>query len=591
MTAHAPLPDADAEADTALHRVRAGWHHLQLQRPLAAWASWQRALRIDPDHEAARRAVDTLATAPELPAPARAVYRFRNPADPALRSRWDDRLRGRELSELDAAADAFAALTNDNPADADAWDNLALCRAWMGRNADAVACLDRVVSLRAAADPERAEAAWTLAEVLRQGAGAEPLADDFRYAWVLDRLDGPAPAPADALFARWPDLVPVPMPTDPITGERQLDAGQVYEWLDRSPDAAGPDVGRAQDLPRVLATVIRTPALVRISSPDPSGLAALEATEVGRALAGARREKTPLPIAWSDSALGTFRLPAGLDDAARASLSRSVVEHYFEDLWVHQPRQALGGLTPLESARVAGRGDVVARARLAAVVRYREHLGSRSTHAAVYQGYPFDRLRRRLGLVAAVESVALDADDVTCMSERELDALDAAALDDHRLAQSFLSAASLCDDARAARFAAALARRAPSARAGLDPAAVFAPLVRESLRLGDPDEALDWLKTALTGAGETPTRVFTVWSAEIQARSGRPDAALRAYLALLSRPGSDAALALDGAETLLDNGHPEQALPLLLEARTRARQAGDGETLRTAEALLARRTV
>ena len=289
----------------------------------------------------------------------------------------------------------------------------------------------------------------------------------------------------------------------------------------------------------MLATVIRTPDLLRVSSPDPAGLAALEETAVGRALAGARREKTPLPIAWADAALGTFRLPPGLDDAAKASLARSVVEHVYEDLWVHQPRRSLGDLAPLEAARRADRGDLVARARLAAVVRYREQLGTRPTHAEVYQGYPFDRLRRRLGLLTPDESDAFDAADASCMGERELDGLDPSTLDDHRLADAFRSAAALRDDARTARFAAALARRPAPARDRLDPAAVFAPLVRESLRTGDPEEALAWLTTAMTGADGPRVRVFTVWSAEIHARSGRPEAALRAYQELLDRPDSD----------------------------------------------------
>jgi tetratricopeptide (TPR) repeat protein len=246
-------------------------------------------------------------------------------------------------------------------------------------------------------------------------------------------------------------------------------------------------------------------------------------------------------------------------------------------------------LTPLEAARRAARGDVVARARLSAVVRYREQLGARPTHAAIYQGYPFDRLRRRLGLLSHEASDALDADDVSCMGERELDGLDPSALDDHRLADAFTSALALRDDARTARFAAALARRPAPARARLDPEALFAPLVRESLRLGDPEEALDWLKSALADADGPRARAFTVWSAEIHARSGHPEAALRAYQELLERADGDAALALDGAETLLDNGYPDHALPLLLDARTRARRTGDRRTLRRAEALLGSR--
>jgi len=78
-------PTAEPTADGPLALVREGWRHLQLQRPLAAWACWQRALRLAPDDPAAARALATLAVAPELPAVARAAYRFRNPEDPGRR--------------------------------------------------------------------------------------------------------------------------------------------------------------------------------------------------------------------------------------------------------------------------------------------------------------------------------------------------------------------------------------------------------------------------------------------------------------------------------------------------------------------------
>ena len=63
------------------------------------------------------------------------------------------------------------------------------------------------------------------------------------------------------------------------------------------------------------------------------------------------------------------------------------------------------------------------------------------------------------------------------------------------------------------------------------------------------------------------SRTFAVWTAEVHARTGGPDAGIQLYQSLLDRPDAPAAVALDGAETLLDNGYAAQALPLLLEAR------------------------
>lgn len=565
--------------------IREGWQHLQLQRPLAAWATWQRVLRAEPDCSPAVKALERLDTASELPPAARAVYRFRTPTEPARRDRWNTRLlaSAQGLDDLSAAAKVFTAITTDDPADADAWLNLALCQAWLGRNAESVASLDRAGHLLATSDPEQAADAWTLAEVVRLGAGAEALADDFRYSWTVSWPEGLEPT--EGPFDRWPNLVPVPVPIDPLTGSPALDRGKVYEWLDRTaPGEAGDEPG-IRDVARVIATVVRLPGQLRISSPDPTGFALLDEpafAEVREVVNAARLEQTPLTIAWADAAIGTFRYPTGLDEVQKATLARAVVEHYYENLWINLPRQALGKLSPIAAARAAAKGDPVARARLSAVVRFREQLGRRPTHAAVYQGYPFDRLRRRLGLLEPGD----DANDLSCASEIELDQLDATGLDDSRLAEAFDSTAPLRNDTLTARFAAELVRRASPSLARLAPDSVFAPLVRESLRADEPDQALQWLDRAREILTADDARTFAVWSAEIHARTGNPDAALRTYQELLEH--ADAALALDGAETLLDNDHPEQAIPLLVEARDRARQSGQTAILRRAEQLIER---
>src|SRR4051812_7088995 len=97
--------------------VHQGWHHLKLQRPLAAWASWQRVLRLEPGDPAATEALGLLASADDLPAAARATYRFRPPSADR-RGCWDAAFAGRDLAELDTAVGAFEELTADDPGDA-----------------------------------------------------------------------------------------------------------------------------------------------------------------------------------------------------------------------------------------------------------------------------------------------------------------------------------------------------------------------------------------------------------------------------------------------------------------------------------------
>ncbi len=567
--------------------VKHGWAHLQRGCPLAAWASWQQALRIDPEDKPALLALERLANAAELPAAARAVYRFQTPADATKRTQWDRHLRaGEGLDDLEVAASAFRAIVADDPSDHTAWINLALCLAWLARNAEAIAALEQVVVLQAEADPEKASDAWLLAEVLRLGAGAEALADDLRYSWTLDWNGPPA-----GLIDHWPNLHALPVPIDPVTGLQALDQGQVFAWLDRPPpEPDAPLPAHPEDLPRRLAAVIVTPRLLRLSSPDPTAFAALDDDPrfafIANLLATARREKTPLGLADADAVLGTFQIPEPLAPEDRAALSRSILEYYYEDLWIHVPRIGLDNNSPRDAAR----GDAIARAKLAGVVRFREQLGARPGVTAIYQGYPFDRLRRRLGLVDPADCAAtLDLADVTCMSERELTTLDLAPLDPARLAEAFRSAAAFRDDALTLRFASAILDRDPPALAGVDPIALFAPKVRAAMSANDPEAALTSLERAIGLIDDIPAqRTFATWSAEILSRTGAPDSAADTFRRLVAQaePSRAAAVALDAAETLLDNGHTALATEFLLEARDRAYDSGDQATLARAEALL-----
>ncbi len=126
------------------------------------------------------------------------------------------------------------------------------------------------------------------------------------------------------------------------------------------------------DLPRVLATVYITPGSLRLSSPRVDTLE--EAEEKLRRLLGARAEKAqrvaaPLPLPFLDAEIWTARVPGGVDHAISGQLARETVEAYYENHWIHRPRQGLDNLSPLSAGQNAWRGDVVARAKLEAVVR------------------------------------------------------------------------------------------------------------------------------------------------------------------------------------------------------------------------------
>jgi tetratricopeptide (TPR) repeat protein len=493
---------------------------------------------------------------------------------------------GPDLHDLDRAAEAFRQIVDADPADAPAWFNRALCLAWKGANIAAIAAFEQVVNLEAGNPAGLAVEAWTLAEVLRFGAGAEPLADDLSYSASAEwQPHDPDPQTLGTLLATEP-------PIDPDLERPRLKDVHAYEWLDRPPPQASEGLELA-DLPRLLATVIRTPRSIRLAGPD---LAALEEAQekLAASLADSerpfRREARPLPLSLADAAVWTIRFPLGLDSDSRHRLARAAVEHFFDNVWIHIPRRGLDGLRPLEAGCAAAAGDRVLRAKLEGVVAFREQLGARSTTRALYGGYPFDRLRRRLGLeVHSPETV--DAADLTCANGTELDQLVPGQLDEHRLAEAFESAGGLRDDARAARFAAELAARGPGAMrsAHVNLEQLCATRIRDYLARGDKAGALACLAQAVALdrelTGGSLERTLATWRAEVLVRAGAPDAALEAFQELLARHPGDADLAYDAASTLHDAGYSEQARPLAELALRLAQQAADPAFLRRALAL------
>ncbi len=392
------------------------------------------------------------------------------------------------MEDLAIAAETFAQLADtDADTDTDELDpparyNQALCLAWLGRNSEAIRAFDQYVECAVAIDFEASVDAWTLAEVLRQGAGAESLADDFDalgiLPWIAERGE---PTTIDEPGR----ILPHFMPVDPATGRPQIEEAKLYEWIDRPVPEPRPDLS-ADDLPRILATIIHQPGLeiLRFTTPDRNARFELEQRlairSMGDGVGESRTEieveiqidwsYSPLPLPLLDVAAWRFRLPAGLEEEARQRLTREAIERYYEDRWIHLARLGLGeigdsqnpnpnqdqdeaaGLTPLEAGRRAGQGDSIARARLSAVIALREQLAERVRHAPLYAGYPFDRLRRRVGLEPLDPSM-IDPNDPSCMSPADLEALDPSRLDPLTRAEARRSALALRLEALANRFA------------------------------------------------------------------------------------------------------------------------------------------
>ncbi|MFO0958666.1 MAG: tetratricopeptide repeat protein [Isosphaeraceae bacterium] len=540
--------------EEALELVHRGWDHLRRERPIAARACWQHALRLSPGDPAATRALDTLQTSPELPEAARKEWRLRPPSGEGRRLRWDQALRRGDLGDLERASAAFRDLVDSDADDHEARFNRALCLAWLGRNLPALRELRQLVARSARAQPDAAAEAWALAEILRAGAGAEPEADDLSHAWTLPLGPGET-APRGGKILR-----PVSLSADAPAG-----AARVFEWLDR--DFPAPEVElQAEDLPRVLATWVETPGQLRLSSPDPVLLE--EAIDrLGPHRERGDRTATPLPLPLLDAGLWTFRLPPGLDLNDRRRLTREAAEHRLEDGWIHWPRHGLDGASPIQAARKAAEGDPEAMAMLSAVVRVREQLGERTSTSELYGGYPFARLRRRLGLPIGADEPAPEVADRSCAGLPELAALDPSGLDDPSLAEAAASAAGLGDDAITRKIAEALFDRGPKAigfAARALPKLVAAG-VRRSLAQGDESAALRWLERA-EEADPDRRASYATWRAEVLGGMGDAEGAARAYSDAIDLD-PDAERALEAAESLRLLGLPEAAYAIAERAR------------------------
>jgi len=561
---------SSSSSSTAL--VHEGWSHLQCQRPLAAWASWRRALRADPECEAAQQALATLESAADLPLAARTAYRFRQPDDPRRRAAWDARMKGSQPDDLVVSADVFGRLASDDPFDSAAWYNRALCLAWAGENREAISALDRVVGLDSERDFEAAVQAWVLAGILRQGGGAEDLADDLRFACTIAWN----PTNTARLLEEFPEIQTTTALSEPGKARDEKAEIAVFEWLDRPGLMPDPVRSTPAKLAQVQASVYIDRHWLRLSSPRGDNLQRVEEILFRRdeeAAQSVRREVTPLPLPFLDADVWTVRAPREIDPALADGLRRDAVEQFYENEWIHRPRRSLGDRSPLDAARSARAGDVVVRAKLAAVVNLREQLGDRHSARRLYHGYPFDRLRRRLGL-ELVDSGMVDPADLGCASPAELDQLDPAVLDDSILVEAVRSAVGLADDERTARLAAELFGRKPTMMFMVDLPTAVAPLVRRAMSQQRFDSALDWIERAKALADRETRAKLDIWRAEILTRADSPELARSIYLELVTNDAAGATLALDGAETLIDHGDLDQAESLLVMARDLAGKTG-----------------
>jgi tetratricopeptide (TPR) repeat protein len=541
---------------------------MKLNRPVAARAALQIALHCEPGNEELRKNFETaFGDRSLLPPTARREYRFLPPAgsvDGSRRAAWD-RALGDPGPRLADAARAFEQLTAEDANDAAAWYNLGLARAWLGDNGRAVDALDRYVEFEA--DEGRAAAAWALAEVLRLGHGLEERADYREYSVSYQLRD---PNPLFAVLQEWERdrrLVGV---------QASQEEGVLSALVLEKPTvlAAGVGSGAPQ---RVAAYLLLVGPLLRLRHPSKES--------VDRVCAEVQQRAAPAlspglekvsPATFSDVVLEAVAFPAGVSDKDRAEeAAREYAARFFEDTWLHRPLKALNGVPPVDAA-----GHRNLRKKVLGVIQFLQECAA----GGIVQGYDFDRLRRKLGLLGPAPAAAAGAaagPDVAAMGAAELAGLAAESLPEEQLAEAYQAAVRLDAQDLAERFARALVAR-PAEGGRPDRAPWYFFLVQRALAGGNKDEAL---RLVDEGARADEQRNegrrggdYELRRAQVLLKRGEAEQAQQVFDHLIEREPANLKVRGSAAEGMLSLRQGARALRFAEEGLARARQQNDRDS-------------
>ena len=282
-----------------------------------------------------------------------------------------------------------------------------------------------------------------------------------------------------------------------------------------------------------------------------------------------RREATPLPLVLLDAAVWTFRLPAGTRPRDRAG-PRSRGHRAVLRRPLDPPSRATDSGTsrsPLDAGRSARAGDAVARAKLTAVVRFREQIGDAPRTLNLYQGYPFDRLRRT-PRPRPPRSRCRSIGTTHLHSAAALARLEPDRLATVPVTEAYESAAALETITGQRGSPPSWSSDSPTL-ARLDGADAHRDLVREAMTSNASD--VRWNGSNGRGkpnGGRDRRDLRASGPRKSMPAPAIPTTALQPYQAMLEQDPGDTAVGLDAAETLLDNGYAGHARPPAPRARS-----------------------
>jgi tetratricopeptide (TPR) repeat protein len=544
---------------------------MKLNRPVAARAALRMVVHCQPAAEEPRQLFEQVfGESSRLPTAVRREYTLAPvPATAGdRRAAWDRALQSAQSPRLSELARAFNELTKQDAADAPAWFNLGLARAWMGDNAAALESLNRYLDLET--DEEKATTAGTLTEVLRCGQGMEEFCDYHEYSFAFQYRD---PQVVVALIEEWQQAGRLMSP-------QQQEEGVLFAMILELTSVSVITVGRpAADVGRLAAYLMIAGPMFRMWGPNKEALGRVrEEVRQRLGLALGEAPEQPGPIQFHDVITEALVFPTNLRDP---NATTKVVEHaqrYYEETWIHQPRRcSLSGNTPIEAA-----GHTVLRKKLRGVVRFIQECAGRSLLA----GYDFDRLRHKLGLIegaapAAATPAATDATDVSGMNAAELAGLKIEALTDEQLEQAFVAAQKLDAEDLAASFARGQTNRPPRPDK-TDRFPLFAFLTQNALKNGQMDEALDYINEGERQDCEQNEgrrrNDYELRRGQVHVKRGEADAAADVFQRLIERVPDELKYCGSAAEAMLTLKQAERALRFAEDGLAVARQRGDRDS-------------
>lgn len=544
---------------------------LKLNRPVAARAALRSVLHLQPAAEELREAFDqTFGEKSRLPAAARREYTLMKPAGTspaARRAAWDRALSAGQSSRLSELARAFDELTKADAADAAAWFNLGVSRAWLGDNAAALEALNRYIELEP--DETKAAPAAALTEVLRCGQGMDEACDYHEFAFAFEFRD---PQAVLGLVEEWQQAGRLLLP-------QQQQKGVLFAMVLELSQVGVITVGRpAADVGRLAAYLLVAGPLFRMWGPNKESVGRVrEEVRTRLGLAIGEAPEIPGPIQFHDVVTDALVFPTNLNDAGG---SAKVVEHaqrYYEETWIHQPRRSLAGTAPIEAA-----GHTNLRKKLRGVIQFIQECAGGS----LLGGYDFDRLRCKVGLMEAPTQPPRStnegsAPDIGAMNAAELAGLKIESLSDEHLEQAFHAAQKIDAEELAAAFAVGLTARPPRPER-TDRFAWYSFLTQHALKDGRLDEALDHINEGERVDCEQNEgrrrNDYELRRAQVHVKRGEADAAADVFQRLIDRAPDELKYRGSAAEAMLSLKQGARALKFAEEGLAAARQRGDRDT-------------